>query len=322
VPVVKMWRRMRGFTLIELLVVIAIIAILIGLLVPAVQKVREAAARIKCSNNLKQISLGTINMADTYSGTLPGGVCHYPNPNWTAMDGFGSPFFHVLPFIEQDNLYKSSYTPVGPDPNNPIDGHVPTGGYSAWNANIAYGPVPKVYLCPSDPSVSSGNDGAGGEGVTSYAYNRQVFGWGVDPTWGFGPLETNLRKYPAGFPDGTSNTIFFTEKMAVQTKDPNTWWDGGNIWFEWPPSFAQDIQGPSSLFLVQPSVAYCDSTMLNGQYIGTYSACQLLATSPHTGGINVGLADGSVRFLAAGMSGTTWWAACTPNGGEVLGSDW
>jgi prepilin-type N-terminal cleavage/methylation domain-containing protein len=306
-------RGQRGFTLIELLVVIAIIAILIALLLPAVQKVREAAQRAQCQSNLKQICLATINAADTNRGALPGTISHYPNASWQAVDGFGSPFFHILPFIEQGNLYKSTYTPPGQD------GHVPAGGYSAWNPNAYNGPVPQVYICPADPSVrNGGNSGAGNWGVTSYAANYQVFQWGADPAWGDG-----LRRYPASIVDGTSNTIFYTERIAVQTTNPWTWWYGGNTWWEWAPKFANDITGPSSLFLVQPSVPYCDSNKTNSQQTGVNSSiCQWLPTSPHTAGINAALGDGSVRFVAQGISGTTWWAACTPQGGETLGNDW
>ena len=156
-------RRWRGFTLIELLVVIAIIAILIGLLLPAVQKVREAAARIQCMNNLKQISLATINCADQHDGKLPPGYGDYAaqDPTNSPQDGNGSLFFHILPYIEQDNLYKSAY--VGPNPPDPNgDGwRLPAGGYYSWRGNIITSPV-KTYICPSDFTNTNGLGGAGG----------------------------------------------------------------------------------------------------------------------------------------------------------------
>src|SRR5262244_3382802 len=110
--------RLPGFTLIELLVVIAIIAVLIGLLLPAVQKIREAANRMKCSNNLKQMSLGTINAADTYSGRIPPSIGLYASDGSPAAgNSDGGTFLHILPFIEQDNLYKASSDPSGDDRN-------------------------------------------------------------------------------------------------------------------------------------------------------------------------------------------------------------
>ena len=298
--------RRRGFTLIELLVVIAIIAILISLLLPAVQKVREAAARAQCQNNLKQITLGTLNAADTNRGLLPGGISHYPNPDWNSVDGFGSPFFHILPYVEQQNLYNSGWTPAG------VDGHVPNGGYAAWNANIYSGPTPPIYICPSDPTIITGIDGYAGWGVTSYAYNYQVFLWGG-----------SFSRFPASIVDGTSNTIFYTERLGVNTSNPGSWWYGGNTWWEWAPKFAGDITGPSSLFLTVPTKQYCDAHGTTSQLTGVYSSiCQWLPTSPHFAGINAALGDGSVRFVAAGVSGNTWWAACTPAGGDQLGTDW
>src|SRR5438128_353005 len=119
--------RWRGFTLIELLVVIAIIAILIALLVPAVQKVREAAARTECSNNLKQIVLATIDCADDHVGKLPPGLGNYPHQNeGITGNGSGGIFFHILPYVEQTNAYKNSYA-LDPDGRN---GGAPTMVYS------------------------------------------------------------------------------------------------------------------------------------------------------------------------------------------------
>src|SRR5713226_1112027 len=107
-------RGRAAFTLIELLVVIAIIAILIGLLVPAVQKVREAAARAQCTNNLKQMSLASANCADTNQQLLPPGDGLYPSTIPSANNSYASVFFHILPYIEQDNAYKATLQPNDP----------------------------------------------------------------------------------------------------------------------------------------------------------------------------------------------------------------
>jgi prepilin-type N-terminal cleavage/methylation domain-containing protein/prepilin-type processing-associated H-X9-DG protein len=292
----RVLRRWRGFTLIELLVVIAIIAILIGLLLPAVQKVREAAARAQCQNNLKQISLATINCADTHQGVLPGACGKYPNAFASANNSYGPALYQILPYIEQQAIYNSAYQPNG-DPtgqNGSFPDYAPYWNYFQVNGVQLTFQI-KNYLCPSDPtgqSVSSSNS----SGAVSYGVNQQAL-----------PLEWHgMNRYPASIQDGTSNTVFYTDKIA-QCGQP--WWDNGS-------TFAVQDWSPSSnwYFVVAPKpVGNCNNpSKYNDNPPNSY----------HTGGINVGLADGSVRLVAQGLSFTTWISALTPGGGEILGPDW
>jgi prepilin-type N-terminal cleavage/methylation domain-containing protein len=296
-PFLRAFYRWRGFTLIELLVVIAIIAILIGLLLPAVQKVREAANRAQCQNNLKQMSLAVVNCSDTHQGLIPPGDGLYPILTPQANNSYASVYFHILPYLEQQNAYNLTLQPSDPHGSNVGPGGAALPTYSPfWNVlhvNL------KTYVCPSDPT----NIGTNGWncGLSSYGHNAQVFYL----QW------TQAMKYPASIPDGTSNTIFFMDKESRCT----------SFWPDWGPSIADSNWpqpvGPTAaaLFVVQP----------NQQSWPQWSCCASqcgVGVSPHTGGIMAGMGDGSVRLVAQGISPITWWYALTPSGGEVLGPDW
>jgi type II secretory pathway pseudopilin PulG len=286
--------------LIELLVVIAIIAILIGLLLPAVQKVREAAARMSCSNNIKQLSLGNINLADTYGGKLQGSVGLFPTPGPAGGNSDGGGLIPLLPFIEQDNLYKSCYVANG-DNNDNRNGLNPT--YSQWTPTIQQSKV-KTYICPSDYTQSDGQPAH-----SSYGQNGMVFKEGF---WA-----KNTLRFPASFPDGTSNTILYTDKLSHCSTGNYS----NNYWPDWGPVFSSPDDGqvdPNNgpATVVTPQIQ--PKLLGNGNANCTGNG----PSSPHTAGIQVGLADGSVRFVSGGISAATWWFALTPGGGETLGSDW
>jgi prepilin-type N-terminal cleavage/methylation domain-containing protein/prepilin-type processing-associated H-X9-DG protein len=335
----RVLRRWRGFTLVELLVVIAIIGILIGLLLPAVQKIREAAARIKCANNLRQITLAVQSCADVHNGNMPPSIGSYPLANQgrcgvqgqgginnPSAAGFGGIFYFLLPYIEQDNLYNSTKCVGGPQKWNLPGYDVEWPTCSSCNPNGPDGvmnTVVQTYLCPSDPTQGSGSTGWAANG--SYVYNGGVFP--VD--WqGFG-------LFPASITDGTSQTIFFTDTYAGTSYyqvNPNYngdtslwWWDYNG--FQTPPTpwadcGAQNFYGPSYGPLIRPSVQYCATNYIPWMWGGNMSVCMCRATSPHSGGINCAMGDGSVRFTAQSVSGATWFAASTPSGNEVLGQDW
>jgi len=293
----------RGFTLIELLVVIAIIAILIGLLLPAVQKVREAANRAQCQNNLKQISLAVINCADVHQGKMPPGIGSYPQAtyppgNYNSVGGF---LFHILPYIEQQNLFNSCLVPNewGGGPTYSTWGSATLGSY-----NPSLNPLIKTYTCPSDPTFALiGNNIR--YLVTSYAINGQIF----HNSW-----SKSYSIYPASIVDGTSQTIFFTEKEMYCNNPPlaGKGWPQ-NYWVDWNPPIAaaglgQPLGPGLSYFQVAPlPVGQCNANWAN---------------AGHTGGLNAGLGDGSVRFVAQGLTPTTWWYALTPAAGDILGPDW
>jgi prepilin-type N-terminal cleavage/methylation domain-containing protein/prepilin-type processing-associated H-X9-DG protein len=288
----------RGFTLIELLVVIAIIGILIALLLPAVQKIREAANRTKCSNNLKQIILATINCTDTNGGFLPPGDGLYPFDGQTPYNSYACVFFHILPYMEQGDAYYA--TLQNPDPHGNNGNNFTYSPF--WN--VLTGNF-KTYICPSDPTNVPGS--GWNAGLSSYAYNAQVF-----------PIDWNGRNiYPASITDGVSNTIFFTEKESYC----------GDYWPDWGASIADPSggstfpqpTGPASMFVVNPPICSLANDFAGQGFLEPNAG---LASTFHTGGINVALGDGSVRSVSPSVDTNTWWAALTINGGEVLGPSW
>jgi prepilin-type N-terminal cleavage/methylation domain-containing protein len=290
-PLFRFARRGRGFTLIELLVVIAIIAILIGLLLPAVQKVREAAARTECFNNLKNLTLAVIHCADTHQHNMPQGIGLYPSMRATDGNGDGGHFMHILPYIEQRNLYNTCLVGAGIDDRN---GYLTT--YSQWTPTVQQAKV-KVLNCPSDPTNQDG-------GYTSYVYNGMLFrayNWGT----------SSYSRFPASLSDGTSNTIIYSEGL----RHCNSGNYSGRYWPDWGGNVHSPDLGESNgpgTQLFQYNV-----TLSNG--IGNCDGGR--AATAHDAGIPCAMGDGSVRFVNTGVSQASWAAAWTPAQGDISGND-
>jgi len=337
-------RRSGGFTLIELLVVIAIIAILIGLLLPAVQKVREAAARTQCQNNLKQMGLAIHDYASTYQNALPY-LSDAPTTN--AIIHSQSLLFTILPYIEQDNMYKAGMSLVVA-PTDTENGPI-TGGVIKFNGFV------KPYVCPSDSSNSTTlalalyQPTATSWVGSSYAANQQLFGT-VVRTAGPDSLGQTAVIYAAVYnigniPDGTSNTVMIGERFALagtgSTGIPDAWADppandglcGGNPLCG--PVFAytlaagnppQDPLGRSGIGQTLPyagpfgtvNYVYPGPEIGKIPQFGTPGSCQ----SQHTAVVQVAMGDGSCRGVSTAVSQNTWLLALQPNDGQPLGSDW
>ena len=335
----------RGFTLVELLVVIAIIGILIGMLLPAVQAVREAARRIQCANQVKQIALACHSYESAH-GNFPAGRKGYDKRNGSFYDRFGaatqgtgpntgldlglegaSVFVTILPHIEQQNAFDL----------------INLGEVPIWSADTSWAPTSDpivaasiaiisqqipVFVCPSDnlepvcegshgvdiqPATGSyagcmGNAPAGAENTKKYA----GFSTGSSPN-----LANGMFVYVKGFTiaemnDGTTNTVFFGETQEGHRSGQSNIWSNGNRYTSSLRSTATPMNFP-----LDPNGT--DGVVFSGFVSGAAGGkCNGGFGSFHTGGANFGFGDGSVHFLNEGIDLAVYSALGSRNGGEVL----
>jgi prepilin-type N-terminal cleavage/methylation domain-containing protein len=350
-----------AFTLIELLVVIAIIAILIGLLLPAVQKVREAAARTQCSNNCKQLGLGFHNYESTYQHFPPAsqipwwvGVKDHDDfldftsacfgPNWACI---------LLPFVEQDNLYKQGN--VAGYPGVPVaQGVRPTNANMSWLSIV--GTDLKIFLCPSDPynkqhymdpSIAPGNWARGNYGVTAgwEDFDHVANGFTMKTTTA-GPMKGLVSSpfasanYGCKIPeiiDGTSNTIMVAELRAGKSPlDPRGVWalgypsssivNAGRAPYNPTPNNNLGDSGNDG-DEIQTCFKFWTNTIGSVDGLGCIQGGNLMTSgmsrSHHTGGVVMCcFADGSVHGVKSSISELTWCLLISKADGQVITEDY
>ncbi len=306
--------RASGFTLVELLVVIAIIGVLVGLLLPAVQSAREAARRMQCSNNLKQIGLSMHNYHDTHKSFPPLYISNFPavsdRANWITMS---------LPFVEQGNL-AARY-----DPNTS------TGG-GAGNQFLNAAEFP-IFRCPTAPQ----NPPAPYPGIAGFtwALGNYVCNNGLGPYQSVagsadiarvarkGVFMVNKKFGIGEMIDGTSNTLMVSEVIANASTATLSDWRGNltypeNCMFHWnePPNTRTPDRLRTPLCISTPRAPCTGAfTAFNNRNI------IVSARSLHTGGVQAAFGDGSVRFVGQTITLAAWQALGSPDGGEVVSEE-
>ncbi|MHB1423482.1 MAG: DUF1559 family PulG-like putative transporter [Gemmataceae bacterium] len=293
-------RHRPAFTLFQLLILIAILAILLGLLLPAVQKVRAAAARSQSFNNLKQIGLAIQNYADTYNNFLPPGI---DDKNFSTTA-------YILPFIEANNVFKQI------DFKKSIDDEA-----NAKPRSYRF----KSFESPRDPIPPVKAEW----GPTNYLYNDQVFV----------PIAQKMR-YPASIPDGISQTVLAGETLkgdggakAVDVKRQYVLLKKEDLKATGPNSGVKYFKDNKNI-AGDRCASWMDGRFLQGTFNGRLRlnderpdvSCGgisgVSALRFFNEGVPVGLLDGSVQLVAPEVSLTTWKAALTPSSGDILGPDW
>ena len=322
-------RRRRGFTLIELLVVIAIIAVLIGLLVPAVQKVREAAARMSCSNNLKQLGLACHNYHDA-NGSLPPSVLVGPGIGWNDPNNIGPNWaIFILPYIEQDNLYKSVQGSI----QNYQAWQKGAGGSNDQGWRLIRGNTVKTFLCPSDPfsgtpmsrDYNGANWARGCYGANSGAGDPGAHANGGSQGMGYGNSQgvitinrsTTLPALSGG--DGTSNTIMVNHMRAGPSAG-----DARGVWALGMPGSSYtsncpngDCYGPNDTGCCSDDLGACDDRpdIQMGCWGGGWG--QGNARASHSGQTLAAMGDGSVRGVRNAISVQNWFYMISAGDGRV-----
>jgi prepilin-type N-terminal cleavage/methylation domain-containing protein/prepilin-type processing-associated H-X9-DG protein len=320
------FRRRPAFTLIELLVVIAIIGTLIALLLPAVQKVRETAARIQCTNNLKQFGLACLNYHDTYK-TLPPGSAWVPGTNWGDIDwtaNKGTWLVYSLPFIEEDNLYKQI-----PNHSAPHFDSIS----AAVQAGVLPRGLPSKMRCPSDGFDFQGPysnyvGSLGPQCVDDQCGFTPFAQYCNEPAWGWGPSDEdepdprNIRGMFSRFSyalrlaectDGTSTTLLLGESL------PGT---NGHMRKGWYTSYGSQLSTtiiPIDYPINEKDTSWCGSAFAGPDHTMTNNNIAWGFRSRHPGGANFTFTDGSVHFLPQSIDHKTFQLLGCRNDGQSVG---